>query len=228
MDLAKLDNTNLWDKTYIILKDLIVRREFKPNEKLSIPELSAKLGVSRTPLRDALTRLEMEGLVKTVSKVGTFVNAISIEDVLDITDTRLMLEYWVAEKLPLMPEKDYWLKVRQLEEILEEAVNCLEKISLDAYLRSDYNLRFHMEFIKLANNQKNVEIYLGTMNYHYLASEKSLFTREMCTRAVEQHYQIIDALKKKDFDAVKRAVKEHLDDAKERLIERLLANGGQI
>jgi len=228
MDLAKLDNSNLWDKTYLVLKDLIVRREFKPNEKLSIPELSAKLGVSRTPLRDALTRLEMEGLVKTVSKVGTFVNAISIEDVLDIIDTRLMLEYWVVEKLPLLPEKEYWLKVRQLEAVLEEATSGVEKMPLGSYLRSDYNLRFHIEFIKLSDNKKIVEIYLGMMNYHYLASENSLFTSEMVTSAIQQHYLIVDALKKKDFASVRRAVKEHLDDAKDRLIERLLANEGQI
>lgn len=228
MELEKLDNSNLWDKTYMILKDRIVRREFQPNQKLSIPELSAKLGVSRTPLRDALTRLEMEGLVKTVSKVGTFVNAISIEEVLDIIDTRLMIEYWVIGKLTALPEKEYWSKVRQLEDLLDEAMNRIEKIPLGSYLRSDYNLRFHMEFINMGNNKKNSEIYLGMMNYHFLAAENSLFTREMVTSAIQQHYVIVDALKKKDFEAVKNAVKEHLDDAKNRLIDRLLANGGQI
>ncbi len=228
MELAKLDNSNLWDKTYIILKELIVRREFKPNEKLSIPELSAKLGVSRTPLRDALTRLEMEGLVKTISKVGTFVNALSIEDVLDIIDTRLMLEYWVVEKLPLLPEKDYWQKLQKLEDVLIEAARCAENLPLGSYLRSDYNLRFHMEFIKMGNNQKNTDIYLNMMNYHYLASENSLFTREMVTSAIDQHYAVVDGLKAKDFTAVRRAVKAHLDDAKEKLIARLLASGGQI
>jgi DNA-binding GntR family transcriptional regulator len=228
MDLAKVDNSNLWDKTYTILKEHIIRREFKPNEKLSIPELSAKLGVSRTPLRDALTRLEMEGLVKTISKVGTFVNALSIDEILDIIDTRLMLEYWVVEKLPLLPEKEYWQKVRQLEEVLEEAVRCVEKIPLGSYLRSDYNLRFHMEFIKMGGNQKNTDIYLNMMNYHYLASENSLFTGEMVTSAIEQHYAVVDSLKTKDYAAVRRAVKAHLDDAKEKLIARLLASGGQI
>lgn len=228
MELAKLDNSNLWDKTYLILKDLIVRREFQPNQKLSIPDLSAKLGVSRTPIRDALTRLEMEGLVKTVSKVGTFVNAISIDEVLDIIDTRLMIEYWVVGKLSLLPEKEYWQKVRQLEEVLVEARGVVEQIPLGSYLRSDYNLRFHMEFINMGDNKKNAEIYLHMMNYHFLAAENSLFTREMVTSAIEQHYQIIGALKKRDFPGVKAAVKEHLDDAKARLIERLLASGGQI
>lgn len=228
MELHRLDNSNLWDKTYIILKDLIVRREFKPNEKLLIPELSAKLGVSRTPLRDALTRLEMEGLVKTISKVGTFVNAISIEDVLDIIDTRLMIENWVIEKLPQLPEKEYWTKTRHLEEILVEAANSVKNMPLGSYLRSDYNLRFHMEFIKMGNNQRNVSIYQNMMNYHYLASENSLFTQEMVSSAIDQHFAIVDALKIKDFEAVRRAVKDHLNDAKIKLLDRLMANNGQI
>ncbi|WP_201305319.1 GntR family transcriptional regulator [Paenibacillus puerhi] len=82
-----------------MLKESIIRRKFDPNQKLSIPELSDQMGVSRTPVRDALNRLEMEGLVKTVSKVGTFVVAITAEDVLNIMDTRLMLELWVVDKL---------------------------------------------------------------------------------------------------------------------------------
>ncbi len=228
MNLPKLDNSNLWDKTYLILKDLIVRREFKPNEKLSIPDLSVKLGVSRTPIRDALTRLEMEGLVKTVSKVGTFVNAIAIEDVLDIIDTRLMLEYWVVDKLPTLHEKEYLVKIRELEEILEQAGSSVEKIPLGSFLRTDYNLRFHIEFIRLGNNQKNVEIYLNMMNYHYLAAENSLFTKDMVTSALDQHYAMIKALKDKDFAALKAAIKTHLDDSKDKLIERLMANGGQL
>jgi DNA-binding GntR family transcriptional regulator len=228
MNLPKLDNTNLWDKTYMVLKDLIVRREFKPNEKLSIPDLSVKLGVSRTPIRDALTRLEMEGLVKTVSKVGTFVNAIAIEDVLDIIDTRLMLEYWVVEKLPTLHEKEYLVKIRELEDILEQAGSTIEKLPLGSFLRTDYNLRFHIEFIKMGNNQKNVEIYLGMMNYHYLAAENSLFTKEMVTSAIDQHYAMINALKERDYAALKEAIKLHLDDSKDRLIERLMASGGQL
>ncbi len=228
MNLPKLDNSNLWDKTYLVLKDLIVRREFKPNEKLSIPDLSVKLGVSRTPIRDALTRLEMEGLVKTVSKVGTFVNAIAIEDVLDIIDTRLMLEYWVVEKLPALHEKEYLVKIRELEDILEQAGNTVEKIPLGSFLRTDYNLRFHIAFVKMGNNQKNVEIYLNMMNYHYLAAENSLFTKEMVTSAIGQHYAIIKALKEKDHAALKAAIKLHLDDSKDKLIERLMASGGQL
>ena len=115
MRLAKLDNSNLLNKTYDVIKDLIIRREFKPNQKISIPELATQLGVSRTPIRDALNRLEKDGLVKTVSKVGTFVNAIETDDILNIMDTRLMLELWVVEKLHLLTDEELARKVKKIE-----------------------------------------------------------------------------------------------------------------
>lgn len=228
MHLPKLDNSSLWDKTYTILKDRIIRRDFKPNQKLSIPELATQLGISRTPIRDALNRLEMDGLVKTVSKVGTFVNAIEAEDVLDIMDTRLMLELWVVETLKNLSAQELAKIAGSLEAILDKASVALDKASLDAYLKSGHNLQFHMQFIQLGNNKKNAEIYLNIMHYHVWATEYSLFTKEMVTTALEQHYSIVRALKHGDFEAVKTSIRLHLEDSKERLIKRLQENGGQI
>jgi len=228
MNLPKIDTSNLLDKTYMILKDRIVRREFKPNQKLSIPELAAQLGVSRTPIRDALNRLEMDGLVKTISKVGTFVNAIEIDDLLDIIDTRLMLESWVAEKLPEMPAAALAAKAAELQEILKQASAALEDLPLESYLKTDYNLQFHIAFVKLGGNKRNVELYLAMMNYHFLGVEQSLFTKEMVTCALQQHEAIVDALKDRDIARLKAAIRLHLDDSKDRLIKRLQENGGQI
>lgn len=228
LELPKLDNSNLWDKTYLLLKERIIRREFKPNQKLLIPELAEQLGVSRTPIRDALNRLEMDGLVKTVSKVGTFVSALEIEDILDIIDTRLMLELWVVEKLTHLPVTEYEAKVAKLADILQEASSSVEEIPLGSYLRTDYNLRFHMTFIELGGNKKNTDIYLSMMNYHFLAAENDLFTKEMVTSAVDQHYAILNALHEKNFDELKVAIQAHLNDAKERLILQLRANGGKL
>jgi DNA-binding GntR family transcriptional regulator len=228
MELPKLDNTNLWDKTYMLLKERIIRREFLPNQKLSIPELSKQLGVSRTPVRDALNRLEMDGLVKTVSKVGTFVNALEAEDILDIIDTRLMIELWTVEKLTSLADEYYLKKISRMEDILKDSSLSVEKIPLGSYLRTNYNLRFHMAFVELGGNQRNTEIYLSMMNYHFLAAENDLFTKEMVTRAVEQHYAMLNALRTKDFDQLRVAIKAHLEDSKERLILQLQTSGGKV
>jgi len=228
MDLPKIDNSNLWDKTYLILKDRIIRRKFAPNQKLSIPQLSAQLGVSRTPIRDALNRLEMDGLVKTVSKVGTFVIAIEIDDVLDQIETRLMIECWIAEKLPLLPELELNTKIQQLETILDHTSALIESVPLESLLKSNYNLQFHIAFVNLGNNKRISDIYLGLMNYHFWAVEHSLITKEMVASAINQHYSILDALKCRNFSDVRTALKSHLHDSKERLVKRLQDNGGQI
>lgn len=228
MELPKIDNSNLWDKTYMILKERITRRDFKPNQKLSIPELASQLGVSRTPIRDALNRLEMEGLVKTVSKVGTFVTAIEIEDILDIIDTRLMLELWVVERLSMLSSDELDEKTKTLESILEKSTQSISQLPLGSYLRSDYNLLFHLEFIKLGGNRRNVEIYLNMMNYHLLAAQNDLFTKDMVTTAIEQHHAVISALKERNWVSLRAAIKAHLYDSKERLIKQLETNNGQL
>jgi DNA-binding GntR family transcriptional regulator len=228
MDLPRLDNSNLLDKTYAILKDRIIRREFKPNQKLSIPELATQLGVSRTPVREALNRLEMDGLVKTVSKVGTFVSAIEIADLIDIIDSRLMLELWVADKLIALSKTELIKKIKRLEKILDQASISVDQLPLESYLNADYNLQFHIEFIRLGDNKKNVEIYLALMNYHSIAAERSLFTKEMVTIGIDQHYAIAEALKRGDCADAKAAIMLHLYDSKEHLIKRLQDNGGEL
>lgn len=221
MNLPRIDTSNLLDKTYNILKDRILNRQFKPNEKLSIPDLCKQLGVSRTPVRDALNRLEMDGLVKTVSKVGTFVNTVDTQDVLDSFDTRLMLELWVVDKLADLPEPKLIELTHTLSVILDATNELLQTATFETFLKSDYNLAFHMEFIKAGKNKRNEDIYLNVMNYHLLASQYSLIKKNMVTAALNQHYLIISALKEKRVNALKDAIKMHLDDARQQLISEL-------
>jgi DNA-binding GntR family transcriptional regulator len=228
MNLPKIDNSNLLEKVYTILKERIIRREFKPNEKLSITDLSTQLGVSRTPVRDALNRLEMEGLIKTVSKVGTFVTAIEIQDVLDIMGTRLMLESWAVDKMPLLQESEFKERTELLEGILDKASVAFQKMPLESYLKLDFNLQFHSELVRFGNNRRNEALYRDMMNYHSLSAEYSLFTEDMVSSAMKQHYAIVEFLKRRDFSEVKSTIKLHLDDSRDRLIKRIQDHGGQI
>jgi DNA-binding GntR family transcriptional regulator len=228
MNIPKIDNSNLWDKTYNILKDKIIRREFDPNQKLLIPELVQNLGVSRTPIRDALNRLEMDGLVTTVSKVGTFVNAIEIQDVLDIMDTRLMLEFWVVDKVAQLSKEDLLKELSKMQQIIQQSLYDVEILPLEDYLRKDYNLAFHLEYLKLGGNKKNISIYTNIMNYRFLAVESSLISKEMITSAIHQHIAIVEALKGGNVTDIKAVVKNHLDDSKVNLVNKIQKNGGVI
>jgi DNA-binding GntR family transcriptional regulator len=228
MSLPRIDTSNLWDKTYTLLKESIIRRKFEPNQKLSIPELSDQLGVSRTPVRDALNRLEMEGLVKTVSKVGTFVVAITEQDVLNIMDTRLMLEFWVTGKLQDVDPDALKLRISRMEQILRLSAEKVDANRVDDYLNADFNLEFHMEFMELGENKHNTEIYLRTMNYRYITMKSSIVTEEMVKVAQDQHKQIVEALKGGQTSDLKQVIRLHLEDSKERLLKGIRENGGAI
>jgi Transcriptional regulators len=226
--LPKLDNSNLVDKTYSILKDMIIKRKFPPNHKLSIPDVSSQLGVSRTPVREALNLLEKDGLVKTVSKVGTFVTAITADDVLEIMDTRLMIELWVVDKVAQKTASSLAPVISSLEKIHELSTFVVESSSIEAYHEGDYNLMFHMDFVQLGDNKKMAEVYRNMMNYRFLAMKTHLINKEMVMRSLGHHRQMIDALKSGFHADLKRVVSEHLEEAKIRLYQNINVNGGVI
>jgi DNA-binding GntR family transcriptional regulator len=228
MELSKIDTSNLWDKTYSILKNQIIRRRFSPNEKISIPDLADQLGVSRTPVREALNRMEMEGLVKTVSKVGTFVVAISSEDIMDIMDTRLMLEFWVIEKLAHADKMVVQNALTNMESILMRSSNMIEAEQFDDYLTADYNMAFHIEFMKIGQNQKNVDIYLRLMDYRYITMKSSIVSSDMVKAAQVQHIGIIAAMKGGNIEEIRKVIRLHLDDSRQRLLKVLNENGGLV
>ncbi len=228
MILPKIDNSNLWDKTYTVLKEQIIHRTFQPNQKLSIPELASQLGVSRTPIREALNRLETEGFIKTISKVGTFVVAIDKNTLLDIIDTRLMLEYWVIENLPKRSSAEIGEALSRMEEILLITADTIRTAQFDSSQLAEYNLNFHLAFIQMGGNQRNTDIYQHLMNYRFSAAKSALITKEMVETALEQHHAIIASIRSGDADLMKKAIYAHLDDSKMRLLKNLEKNGGVI
>ncbi|WP_167859726.1 GntR family transcriptional regulator [Paenibacillus cymbidii] len=226
--LPKLQVANIWDQAYQLLKERILARQFGANEKLLIPELAEQLGISRTPIRDALIRLEMEGLVRTVSKVGTFVNPVQEDNVIDIMACRDMIDSWTIDRLALLPQD-------RLRSVLAEAAAIVE-IAEQAILRADddnkgqanFDLDFHLAFVGAAGNRKNVEMYRNLMHYRFLNFGGALVTREMMARAVEQHRAILDSMLTGDSEATKRVLREHLDYSSRNIRLAIEQNGGEI
>lgn len=226
--IRKLDRANLWDQSYSVLKEMIIKREFPPNEKLSIPELSTQLGVSRTPIRDALQRLEVDGLVQTVSKVGTYVRGITEDFVKNIMDTRMMIEYWTADGIPKLPREKVIATADQMDTVLSEAVELLHSPSFKPELLVEDNLRFHLSFVALGGNEYTVQIYSNALNYGRIASHASLISKEMIETAYQQHRDIVSALRAGDRTELKEKLRLHLMDSRERLIKNIQEHGGEV
>ena len=182
------------------IKDKIVSKEMFPGYRIVEDELSSELGVSRTPLRRALTKLQYEGFLYIIPNRGTFVVQSSPEDINKIYTARRCLEQGLAPSIiNLATEED----IRDLREI-----NAKINANFDSMSPADYsmlNKDFHLRLINISNNDylkryaEEIHNRISLLLIYYDNSSKSL-------DSVVQHEEMIKALESKNLDALIAAV----------------------
>jgi DNA-binding GntR family transcriptional regulator len=226
--LPKINTAYMVEQTYALLKEQILRRQFAPNEKLSIPDLAEQLGVSKSPVRDALARLEVEGLVRTVAKVGTFVNGVDEKTATDVMECRLMIDYWVAQQLPRIAKERIESVLAELELIVGEASALLAHNGYEAVIESDLDSRFHQQFLQLGGNSKLIETYCGYLSIRPASIGYRWITFEMCQTTWDHHRLIAEALRGGDSEQLKQRLAEHLAFSRDNLSALIRQNGGVL
>lgn len=215
------DQSSLRNKVFQTLRENILSGEYNENEELKEVTLGQELGVSRTPVREALRQLELEGLVHIVPNKGAYVTGITPKDVKDIYMVRSLLEGLCAR----------WAT----EYITEEQLSELEGIILltDFYAQKGnfeqvYELdgRFH-EMLYEASNSKMLDHILT--DFHRYVQRIRKITMSRRTRASEstaEHHQILDAIREKDADKAEHLANQHILNAMQNMesygIENLL------
>lgn len=221
MGIKRIDKTNLLEKTYQIIKEQILGGHFKPGEKLSVLKLSEDLGVSRTPIRDALNRLEIEHLIVTTPKVGTFVANITEKRIIELIDARVMIEIWASRCMLELPKSERDKLLIEIRYLLEKAEKDFSCSSFTDYLEKDYNLKFHKSLLAAMKNEYISDLFLKTMEYHTLAIQSSLITKQMVEDGLKQHVQILEALENEDFDGAVILLRSHLQYSQVQLVNNL-------
>jgi DNA-binding GntR family transcriptional regulator len=213
----EMEYPSLPDRIYQLLKDSIARHELEPGTRLIDQEIAGNLGVSRTPVREALSKLEVEGLVTIVPRRGVFVADPSPQDIKDTYEVREALEALAVElAVPLLREED----LAGLEKMMEDF-----KVALDdqEYLVCfELDRKFHDQLVKLSGNNKLIEIDRlldGNIQVTRWIHCRDQQRQELAYR---EHRMILDALVKKDADLASRLVREHI-----RRVERDLLAGQQ-
>lgn len=196
-----LNRTFARDDVYSLLRQWIIEGDLAPGEKLKDKELAAQLGVSRTPIREALRKLEDERLIETAANRWTRVSLISLEDMEHIYPIILSLES-LALKLAFPNLND-------------QHIVKMKSINLEFKLRfADNNPRsileaeteFHQVFIKAADNQE-LEQILEHLKIKYKRIELAFFSdASLFEDSFKDHNQLIEALEKKDLGAALQAL----------------------
>ena len=214
-DKPLIDTTNINEKIYTYLKEKIIDCTYPPGHRIRVRELGKLLGVSWTPLKDALFRLAGEGFVEISSRRGTFVKQITEQDIIDILDTRIIMETGAAN---LIAEHLTTEQINRLETLYEATLNRENDVDYRAFLQKSN--QFHTEIIRFTENERLLNIY-RTMNghMHLLRFRFSHNATQRLPGTDKEHLNILKAFQERNPRKAKAAIREHLLMAKKSFME---------
>ena len=219
MEIEKLKRERAVDAVYKVLRQAILNSTLKPGERLHIDQLSEKLGVSLTPVRNAIQQLATEGLVEVLPRSGTFVASLSPKDVEETFDIRCALECLAAEKAV---ERIQAADIKRLK-LLVQSLRKPVKNEQDRLQHERDNSDFHFSIIRLAGNQRLYEVY-NSLNAHLKIAHIHMGIDSGVSRLKDEqdeHEEIFGALEARDVARVTNAMRHHITRARDSLIASL-------
>ncbi|HQO62162.1 MAG TPA: GntR family transcriptional regulator [Syntrophorhabdus sp.] len=204
-------------KVYNHLREQILQGEYEPHERLFETRISEEIGVSRTPIREALHNLELEGLIECLPKVGYVVKPISEEEVAEICELRGLVEALAAR---WASEKARDKLVAELQKNIAASEKKLEQGAARAFVELD--AQFHEIIARLSGSKRLLEL-AQTLRHHMLRYRiQSIYATCNVFRAIEGHKGILAAIKNGDKDEIELAIRTHLEQSKKDILRYAL------
>jgi DNA-binding GntR family transcriptional regulator len=210
---------SLVDDAYRKLKDAIRENEFSPGYQGSEQEIATRLGMSRTPVHEAVIRLQEEGLVRVLPRRGVVVCAISADDMREIYDVIIALEAAAAELLSERPSQERLSTACELESANKAMEIALKKDDLTAWAKADE--LFHKLLIEHSGNQRLLRMYHTIMDQSHRARMITLRIRPSPEGSVKEHRSIVDAIKRGSPSEARELAKQHRVRARNQLVPLL-------
>lgn len=206
----------LRDVIFNTLRDAIVSGDLKPGERLMEVTLAEKMGVSRTPVREAVRKLEVEGLVTMTPRKGTHVAELSVKDIMDVLEVRAALDKLATELAASRIRPD---NLRHLESIHKQYIAHLQKENLQGAIKKD--VEFHEVIYHASGNNKlmNVAANLREQVYRF----RVLYMRDFSNAedVLTEHEQILKSLSERDSALAGQLAKDHIVHQQETIIQRV-------
>jgi DNA-binding GntR family transcriptional regulator len=199
--MAMIERENLNTKVHILLKEMILNARFEPGARVNVEQLAREMGVSRTPVWEAIRRLEHEGLLVNEPNRGVFMKSLDPEEACDLYAVREVLEGMAARIAAERLTED---GLRQLEESLEEQQKIAESGDVVEYSHVDF--RFHAIIYEASGNiylkeqLENIKNKMRPLGIHF-ESHLPLF--------VVDHMHIVEALRLRDAERSEEEMRKH-------------------
>lgn len=195
----------LRDVVFKTLRTAILKGELKPGERLMELQLAAKLGMSRTPIREAIRMLEQEGLAVTIPRKGAEVAQITEKDMEDVLQIRRSLEDLAIR---LSCDKISTMELQELRIAMEDFEEKTKSDQVVEIARAD--VKFHEILYKSSDNSKLLLLLNNLREQMYRYRVEYLKDRSMYPCLIEEHRKMYDALKAKDKEKAAHYVEKHL------------------
>lgn len=198
------------------MRELIVSGKLKPGQRLVESHLAEGLDISRQPIREAFHILELEGLVTLVPRKGAWVSKISLNEVKEVYETRAMMESFSARLLIANMDEG---NISQLESILAAIEQKVREENSSAVLR--LNFEFHQKLIKMTKNQRLIQFYESIVMLMKRYQSIGLAPPLSAKTSLEDHNEILAAIKSRDIETAEGLCREHVLRAGEKVSQRL-------
>lgn len=189
------------------LRQAILRGELKPGERLMEIQLANKLGVSRTPIREALRKLELEGLVNMVPRKGAEVADITEKSLRDVLEVRKALEELSVQ---LACEKITEEEIEELKRVAERFKDTLNDQDVTKIAEAD--VAFHDVIYTATDNQKLILLLNNLREQMYRYRVEYLKKEEAYPQLIAEHEELIDNISKRNKEEATRIMCEHIDN----------------
>lgn len=215
------DNASLRIRVFNSLENAILDGEYKVGEAMNELKISKALGVSRTPVREALMQLELEGLIKNIPNKGAVVVGISEKDIEDIYAIRIRIEALAAG---LCAREITDEEIQAMEKILELQEFYLTKNDLDMIWRLDGD--FHKVMYEASKSRPLKATLSNFHNNIKRARDISIKAEGRAERSVSEHRAILEAIRQHDEELAEQLTAYHIGSARDNLIQSLKSKSG--
>lgn len=223
--MSKLSKVNLNDYkplrevVFNTLREAIVKGELKPGTRLMEVQLAEKMGVSRTPIREAIRKLELEGLVNMIPRKGAHVADLSVKDIMDVLEVRASLD-GLATFLSASRITDGELK--ELRQIQSQFTAYMEKGNLHGTVKKD--VEFHDVIYRSSRNEKLIQIVSNLSEQVHRFRIIYLKDYSSPRNVAKEHSEIIDAISSKDPEIAQKVAASHIKNQEVTIIKSIEKN----
>ena len=214
--IRSLKRENLGNQVFEQVKEIIVRGEIPAGKRMIESEIAASMGISRTPVREAVHKLEAEGLLQPLPRGGYVVRGLALPDIEETFEIRSILESFAAY---LAANRHSSKEILPLEKKMEEFQRYLDRDDLKELTR--INTEFHEFLYALSRSQKLIKMINDLRDEIYFLRKIILNSVDMARLSNKDHREIIKAIKRRKAKKVENLVRDHILRGKEFVINEI-------